>query len=220
MRDLKRILILMSAIVGLVLAGTAVASTASNAATLPATHRIVVRPVTAAGHPAPGYSVSAEPGDVVDCSFAQASPSAVDRNILWCSPDAAYALACWPSATPRHVLCLRDARTRHLAKLPTSGRIAHSTPYRVRAPLDLVLGNGVFCSLRDGGAGASLQGHPKWAVYYYCTRGLAVWAPMNATNWGVNRSHPTWTVLVTKANGTGRLIRRVVARAWVVGTHR
>lgn len=189
----------------------------ADAASLRPTTRTVVRPVTASGHAVNGWRVVKESGGV-DCSFPQASPAAVDPDILFCSPDAAYAVACWRSATPHHVLCLRDARTHKLAKLPVLGKIAHTTPYRIRGPLDLRLRNGLTCTLRAGGAGATLHQHPQWAVYYYCTHNQAIWAPMNAKNWGINRFHPVWTAHVGRADGTGKVAVRRVARVWLVGT--
>jgi hypothetical protein len=186
---------------------------------LTSTARIVLRPVTASGRPAPGYARWVEHGSGVDCSFSQASPAAVDPNISDCSPDSEYAIACWRAAAPHRVLCLRDARVKQLASIYRDGPMATATPYKVRAPLDLLLGNGKYCTIRDGGAGSSLQGHPKWAAYYYCHGGVAVWAPMSARNWGVDRSHAVWTVKVGREDGSGGLITRKVARAWFVGTH-
>lgn len=210
----------------LVVAGIAAITTSATSADAAAarqsvteTARIVLRPVTSAGRPAPGYSRTVEHGDGVDCSYSQASPAAVDPNILYCSPDAEYAIACWRAAAPHRVLCLRNARVKQVVSIYRNGVMATARPYKVRAPLDLVLGNGKYCTIRAGGAGASLRGHPQWAAYYYCLGNVAIWAPMSAPNWGVNRSHKVWTVKVARSDGTGTLVTRAVARAWFVGTH-
>lgn len=211
---------------GLVIAGVAAVTMSATSAgataarhTVTRTTRIVLRPVTTAGHPAPGYSRTVEHGPGVDCTYPQASPAAVDANIVYCSPDSAYAIACWRAAAPHRVLCLRNARVRTVASIYRSGAMARTHPYPVPAPLDLVLGNGKYCSIRDGGAGASLSGHPRWAAYYYCQGNVAIWAPMNARNWGVDRTRAVWTVKVARFDGTGGLVTRAVARAWFVGTH-
>src|SRR4051812_41993459 len=79
-----------------------VAAPAASAAT--PTDRVVLRPVTSSGHAAAGYKVVKEPDHPVDCSIPDPSVAGVNKNILFCSPSAAYAVACWRSATPHHVL--------------------------------------------------------------------------------------------------------------------
>lgn len=189
------------------------------ASTFTQTHRIVVRPVTATGHPVPGYTVTQGSG-TVDCRFPGASPAAVDPNIVYCSPNAAYAVACWNSARPRYVLCLQDARKAHLVRYRHSEPVAQTMPLKVRAPLDVRLGDGKYCTLRVGGAGPSLKGHPRWYASYYCTHRTAIWARMGTTNWGINRTHKIWTVKIAPEINNGTLHTRRVFRAWFVGTHR
>jgi hypothetical protein len=201
------------------LAASSVTAIAQNSTRGLSTQRIIVRPVSYAGHVTPGYHVTTEPNSSLDCTFPSASPASVDSDVLACSPDSEYALACWLSRTPHRTLCLRDARTKQLVSIHRKGAMAQALPYKVRAPLDLVLTNGTLCTLRDGGAGASLQGHPTWAAFYYCQHNQAIWAPGNARNWGIDRSHALWTARTAPENGHGSLTTSQLARAWFVGMH-
>lgn len=180
----------------------------------------VVRPVTAAGHAVAGYTVKRETTGSVYCSFPQPSPAAENRNILQCDPSSEYAPACWRSATPHRVLCLRDARKKRLVKIRTVGAIASVKAPAHPIPLDMRLGNGAYCTLRVGGAGAALQGHPHYGVVYYCTDREAVWARFGDRRAGIDKTHRVWRVQVAPDNGQGPLRTRRVAHAWFVGTHR
>ena len=214
------------AVVTVVVCGAAFAvSTVASGAQSPAAHhraatdRIVVRPVSWSGQVSPGYTVSTEQNSSIDCTFPSPSPAAVDRDILFCSPDVEYAVACWLSRTPHRTLCLRDARKQQLVSIHRNGAMAQAFPFKVRAPLEVVLGNGTLCTFRAGGAGSSLQGHPNWAVSYYCRNNSAIWTPMNAKNYGIDRSHALWTARTAPSNGHGPLTTRSVTRAWFVGMH-
>jgi hypothetical protein len=182
------------------------------------TQRVVSRPVTAAGRPAPGYRVTVETSPRLDCSAGEPSPVAVDQDIVYCTPDYADAVACWKSSSAHHVLCLRDARHKTLVKLRVSGPTAGTSALPKRAPLDVQLNSGVTCALRVGGAGTSLKQHPSWSIFYFCSHGLAIWAPLNATNWGLNRAHPVWTAHVAASSGGKRVAKRGLSRTWFVGT--
>src|SRR4051794_12528266 len=80
----------------------------------PHTHRIVVRPVDAAGHAVAGWTVQRERGVSVQCDGP--APAAVDDGIGACFPTAEYLPACWKSHH-HTVLCLRDARTKTLVRV-------------------------------------------------------------------------------------------------------
>jgi hypothetical protein len=215
---------LLSCVVAVVIAvaGTTVGLTSASAAgpvrhhALTHTARIVARPVTDAGRVAPGYHVANEGGSI-DCRDGSASPVAVARNILYCSPDAAYAIACYPwSPHPHYALCLRNARTRTLAGIRHTGAMPQTLPPTHPTPLDLTLANGAKCSLRAGGTSAILHQHPGWQLYYYCNNGQAIWGP---NPYGVNTSHAVWTVRTARSDGTGTVRTRNVAKAWFVGRH-
>ena len=212
-----RILVALTAVAAVLATGT-VGATSAGASTLTRTQRVVVRPVTAYGHPVSGFHVRIERSGQVDCSFPEPSPGAVDKNILLCSPSAEYAIACWKSSTPHHALCMRNPRVDKLVKIPTTGRFAHTAAPRHKVPLALRLANGVYCTIRDGGAGARLRHHPNWAATYYCANGAAVWARIGSRSYGVDTSHRVWTVHTAPASGKGSLVVRKVMRAWFVGT--
>jgi hypothetical protein len=199
--------------------GSLTAATTAAAISVPAAVRVsTVRPVTTAGRAAPGFSVTNQKSGV-DCADGDASLAAVDADILFCAPDAAYAIACWKSATAHHVLCLRNATSKQLVKLPARGAIPSTEPRTHPTPLNLRLANGRYCELRDGGAGSSLRNRPNWSAFYYCTGNTAVWAPLNATNFGILKSGQQWTVRVGAASGNGPLTKVSVTRAYYVGNH-
>lgn len=192
---------------------------AGSPRSVPATVRTVVRPVTATGHAVSGYQVKKiKDSEPIDCSYPSASVAAVDDNILECSPDAAYPVACWPAAKAHHVLCLDDARKKTLVRFKVSGKIAHTSALHRRAPLNLELANGLYCGLRFGGAGEELQQHPGWGAFYYCTRGKAVWASLNSKDFGIDRTGHAWKVEVGRDTGTRDVRQQRVTQAYFVGT--
>ena len=203
--------------------GLAVAGTSPGIASTSATSRIVVRPVTQAGTPAQGVLVATDASaGSVGCTPADPSPGAVSRNIEFCSPSAAYAIACWKSATPHQVLCSRDPSSNRVYSLRRSGNFASTglAARRDRAPLLLVLGNGYRCNIRDGGAWSNLQGHPNWFGAYSCNNNHdAVWSPPNAPHNGINETNSTWTVHVAPISGKNSVTVRTVRKAYFVGTH-
>ncbi|HZC70042.1 MAG TPA: hypothetical protein VE442_05075 [Jatrophihabitans sp.] len=200
------------------IAGVAIVEAPAGAAPSP-TVRVVVRPVTSAGHHAAGFTVTGEPSGSVDCSVADPSPGAVNRNIEFCSPSAEYAIACWKAAAPHHVLCMRNPRRKNIVLIPRHGAFAKTNPApaRQRAPLAMNLHDGDHCSIRDGGAGPVRHGHPQWSATYFCVHDGVVWAKPGAAHLGVNESAASWTVVT--GGETGPLVTRHVAKAWFVGTH-
>lgn len=190
--------------------------------TTPATEHIVVRPVTDSGAAASGYHVVSEDltSGTVNCSYRQPSAGAVSRNIERCDPSAAYAIACWRSATVNQVLCMRNPSSHRVYSIGRVGRFANTSPvrHRVLAPLLLILADGTRCSIRDGGAWNSLKAHPHWYGAYSCDHHGNVWSPMSAPHSGVNESQATWTVHTSAASGNGRVTIRTVSKAYFVGT--
>jgi len=209
-------------LLGLAICAALAVATAFEGPAGAATHtvRVVIRPVTSTGHVRAGFAVMDEPTGSVDCSFAEASPGAVNRNIDVCSPSAEYPIACWNAALVHHVLCMRDPRIARVVRIPRLGPFAATAvaPVAERAPLMIRLADGDICSIRDGGTSAVLRSHPAWIARYYCVLGGAVWAPAAAAHNGVNESNPIWTVRTASAAGTGRIVVRAVVRAWFVGT--
>lgn len=211
----------LAAAAAAVLAGAAALTAPAGAATPAPTVKIVVRPVTATGHVRAGFTLKYEPSGSVDCSTPDPSPGAVDPNIEFCFPSAEYAIACWKSAAPHRVLCIRNPRSKEVVRIPRLGSFAPTgvAPRRDRAPLTIKLGDGDICSIRDGGAWGSLPGHPDLFGTYSCVHDGAVWAGINAWHRGVNESNPVWTVR-TAHIGTHTLVTRRVVKAWFVGTYR
>jgi hypothetical protein len=115
------------------------------------------------------------------------------------------------------VLCLRDARTRRLVRVRYTGTVHRTSAPKRPSPLDLALVGGQACSLRVGGAWATLPSHPHWTGDYSCDHGT-VYGP--ASGDGVNRSHEPWTVREWVSGSTQRVVVRDVRTAYVVGTHR
>lgn len=191
----------------------------AGAATIAPTVKVVVRPVTSAGHVRAGFTLTFEPSGSVDCSVANASPAAVSPNIEFCSPSAEYAVACWKAALAHHVLCMRNPRSHIVVRIPRTGPFAATPPPTgvQRAPLTIKLGDGDICSIRDGGAFPALPGHPHLFVTYTCVHDGAVWATATAAHQGINESNPVWTVR-TAHFGSSTLVTRHVVKAWFVGT--
>lgn len=209
----------LAATVGGAMPATAARPVAAASPAAHVTHSVVVRPVTAAGHAASGFHVKVQHVSI-DCSSADPSPGAIDRDIELCSPSAAYAIACWKAATPGRALCMRDPRSHRLSRIRLDGSFAKTAAInpRWRAPLALVLSDGTKCSIRDGGAWGMLRSHPKWTGAYSCDKHGVVWAPPHAKHYGVDESSAAWTVHTASGSGHGRLTVRHVARAYFVGT--
>ena len=194
-----------------------------SASATSATARVVVRPVTAGGLPAPGFHavVDHRQSDAVDCRTADPSPGALDRDIEWCSPSAAYAIACWKAAAPHRVLCTRDPRSERVYSIVRDGGFATTDAVTKRnlSPIVLILRDGTVCFIRDGGAWGQLRSHPKWYGTYSCDHHGDVWSKPFAPHDGIDESQPAWTVQTSASSGNGRLTVRTVAKAYFVGTH-
>ncbi len=194
--------------------------TGSPAAAASHTVTHVVRPVTPRGTAVSGFTVTPETAGQLDCTAAAVSPAAMSRDILECSPSAAYAVACWRSATAGRALCMRDPTERKLVDFPDTGafhRVAAPRSPAI-APLVIILGDGDKCTIRDGGAWGTLQSHPTWVGEYACATDGVVWAAPSATHNGVDESTPTWTVRTAPASGSGAVQTRQVRAAYFVGT--
>ncbi len=185
----------------------------SASATTPHTHRVVVRPVDAHGHPVAGWSVHRERDLTVSCSEGS-SPAAVDDGIAFCGPSAAYTPACWKSGH-HTVLCLRDARHKKLVRLRYTGSFHAGTAPARPQPMDLTLRSGVRCDVRVGGAWASLPTHPHWVGFFSCATG-DVYGRVGGD--GIDRSDPVWTVHLWKNGTAHRVVVRRVRTAYFVGT--
>jgi hypothetical protein len=218
-RRMRRIAVLVLSI--FIVGGAAIAATLTPAAAhrTAATRITVVRPVNGSGHAQPGFSIRSGGRYPIDCRYPTPSPGAVSPNIEFCFPTAYYAVACWRAAAAHKALCMQDPRTHKLVRFRYQGRFAPTglAAPKQRAPLGIVLGDGDYCAIRDGGAWTPLPGHPRLSGYYVCRRDGAVWAQQVTAHNGVNESQPMWTVRTAQLTSRQLVTRRVV-RAYFVGT--
>jgi hypothetical protein len=184
----------------------------------PATQRVVIRPVTATGRLAEGFTAVPGTQGPAECTGTSgpASPAAVDGGIVECSPAFLDAVACWRASTARSVLCYRDPWSTQLTLLPTDGPVAAAAALRTPSPLGLLLADGTRCWLRIGGAWSRLDGHPELFGTYGCQNQIAVWGRADAD--GIDRSGPVWTVRLAPMSGHGTLRTVAVRTGYYVGT--
>lgn len=207
--------------VALIATTMATAADATPVRHAPATQRIVVRPVNSHGHPASGFTRNNE-NFRVECSFnhghGSVSTVAVDPHIFYCSPDAAYAIACWDASRANHVLCFQDAFRQKVVRFRGTAPVHLPPPSHPYNALNLLLANGEHCSARSGGAVGTQKHHPNWFAAYFCGHGADIlWSPHRlAATLGTDRSQPRWTARVGTANG--HLHKRAIAKAYFVGT--
>jgi pimeloyl-ACP methyl ester carboxylesterase len=178
-----------------------------------------LRPVTANGTVAAGWSVVDEGGGGdIDCSFNSASPAAEKGDIYYCSPTAERADACWVGEGRDSMLCLRDPMTRQVVRMwlegtagfgPTGPAEYSGTP----APIRLDLDNGATCRLRNGGSWGSQEQNPDLVGFYGCDDDRVVWAGQSSKT-GIDQNGKTWTVRVGLE--AGGLSTRKVRTAYYV----
>jgi len=174
----------------------------------------IVHPVHRNGTPVAGYTVHKQ--HIQGFSCTSVSPVAVDDGIASCTPDAAYAVACWKS-THHTVLCLRNPRKKVLARIRYTGRFHAGRALYKPSPQALTLFGGTYCEIRDGGAWGQVKGHPHWYGDYSCNNGAAVYGPGRD---GINSSHEPWRVHLVwfHRNGTQTIRTREIRLAYYVGT--
>lgn len=189
-------------------AGTQATTQATTQARTQHTHRVVVRPVTATGKPAPGWTVHREAGTLDGCSAS--SGSAVGRGIDVCFPMYLAAFSCWKS-TDHTVLCLQRVAGHRIARIRYRGRFHVGAAPRHAVPQELRLYDGQTCTVHVGGAWPPAPGHPRWAGFYRCGRGF-VYGPLSGD--GINRSRPVWRVREVQH---GRYVTHRVRTATYVG---
>jgi hypothetical protein len=187
----------------------------------PLTRQVVIRPVTAAGRVAAGFTLAPSQdskGELI-CSGPDAdtgpSGAAVDDGIVACGPSSSYALACWNGRLPRTALCLRDPWQRTVVRLAVRDPMpAVAAAPRVASPLGLELSDGTRCARRSGGAWVQPAGYPQLVGTYLCTGGRTLWGAYPPD--GIDRTHGLWTVRVW--SGTGSLRTMPVRTVYFVGT--
>ncbi|MGW5924551.1 esterase/lipase family protein [Nocardia fluminea] len=177
--------------------------------------KTTLRPFDRTGNPAPGWTVAAQSTGPVDCRFGIASVSAVDDDIMACSPTPASADACVTTSTS--ALCLVDPFSTEIVRNVLSG--SDSKPAiapQSAVPIALVLDDGTQCRRRLGGSWPSPEAEPDYVGYYFCSIGSkfeAVWGARGSD--GFAKGADGWTVEVGSERGPLRKHR--VAEVFYVG---
>lgn len=181
-----------------------------------ATRVVVIRPVTAAGLPAPGYTAKVE-SDLgtmpMNCDTV-GSPAAVSNGITQCGASAAYLPVCWKS-TNNTALCLRYATDKVLIRITYSGAWGAPKKPSRPSPLGMTLADGDRCQIRIGGAWGYVPSHPGWVGFASCDKGADVYGPPNGD--GINRANPSWSVSLYNGS-TRKVTTQQVSVAYEVGT--
>ncbi|USX52036.1 hypothetical protein [Lentzea sp. HUAS12] len=144
--------------------------------------------VDGAGNPAAGYQVT-DGGEVENC---RPSPAAAGAGVFACSPTAESADVCWPTPSPRVLLCGDSPWKKSLRRTTTADRIDRTPSGAEAEPWGLELADGVKCQRRNGG---SWPGRADGlAGAYHCDREDAF--VLSGEGPVVNRANPAWTVKI------------------------
>ena len=177
---------------------TAVVAAGFAGADPPATQVITAVPVGPNGEPVNGYRLAPSQSNVdnmADCTTP--SPAAVADDIYYCSPSAAGADVCWPSA-PGSLLCVNDPWDKELHRVTYADPLPHVQPVAAPQPFALLLDDNTHCRLRNGGAWGGRQ--DGYVGAYGCgaaNSNLAVLVlPDQGATAAIDRSMPAWTVKV------------------------
>lgn len=172
----------------------------ASAAARAATRVVTLAGMTAAGEPAAGFTVEDIDATVDTCV---PSPAAAGHDIVACVPSAAGADICWIRSDRIHLLCGGLPWDKHLYRLAADVPVSPSPAAKDPAPWGLELSNGMRCRLRNGGAwGGRSDGY---VGAYSCTPSYGpadeIFVLTNSRDSLVNRSSPSWTVLVGNLGG-------------------
>lgn len=168
-----------------------------------ATEIVTLRPVTAAGEPAAGWSVTPGGSTPVACGYP--SPAATGNGIHYCSPTSSSADVCWPRPGGATVLCLIEPWQQTLYENPAQDAAVAVTAVAEPIPLALELADGTRCRLRNGGSWSARTDDDSLAGFYYCDGDASV-------VWGTQGGSPfdaatdTWTVRVGTSTGPLRTV--------------
>ncbi|ORB82663.1 hypothetical protein B1987_00950 [Mycobacterium kansasii] len=191
----------------------------------PASTRVITAvAVGSDGQPVNGYREAPAQSNVTavdNCTTP--SPSAVADNIYYCSPSAADAGTCWPSA-PESLLCVDNPWDQRLHRVTYGGPLPPVHPIATPDPFALALDDGTRCLLRNGGAWGGRD--DGYVGVYGCgasNSNLAVlWLPSQGAGTCVDRSAPVWTVRVGQLGTPGQHFpppqTHAVATAWFAGS--
>lgn len=209
-------LVFLSPAIGLVIAQPWSSSAAKPGGN---TDKQIVRPVTAQGEPARGWSVQAEeaPGDF---RCVGASPVAVDRGIVTCGRATDFTIACWKS-TNHTVLCLRDPQVKRLARIAYEGSFPSEPATDSPIPLEVDLKYYGMCLVRDGGPTLAPPSQPTWAATYACTstkHGSGYLFGAASQPGGIDQTKHLWVVhWKNEHRRNAKLVEDRVVTAYLVG---
>lgn len=188
------------------------------------TQVIPVVAVDGNGHPINGHRLvraAQDPGNVTTVFGCSASRTAIADNIYSCSPSAAGADVCWPSAQ-RILLCLDDPWDKGLRWVAHTDPLPNVHPTATPVPFALLLDDGTRCRLRNGGAWGGRDDGLVGA--YGCpdeSPAVLVSATSKPGASAIDRWQATWTVQVGSLGaGDAHLPppqTRTVITAWFAG---
>jgi hypothetical protein len=176
------------------------------------TRIVVVRPVTAQGTPAAGYSVSAERVEAVE--KCHASPYMRESGVYECSPSAANAVACMKS-THGTLLCLSSIAKHMLYRVRPTDALPAVTAPADPLPLGVSLTSRARCTAYYNGTNPTVG---RLFAEYECSHQVGIFT--------ANFQHPfdvstaQWTAHLFNADGSGAERRGYVHIAYYVGTAR
>ena len=206
-----------------VLTSALLSATGSAIADPPPTQAITTVAIGPSGQPINGYREAPSQSNVTAVSECTTpSPSAVADNVYYCSPSAADAGTCWPSA-PGSLLCVDNPWDMRVHRVTYGGALPPVRPTPTPDPFAMVLDDGTRCLLRNGGAWGGRD--DGYVGVYGCgdpSANLAVlWLPSQGPGTCIDRSAPVWTVNVgqlgTPATHFPAPQTRAVAAAWFAG---
>ncbi|TSE00806.1 VWA domain-containing protein [Skermania sp. ID1734] len=180
---------------------------------------VVLRPVDKQGNTTAGwlknttYSWADDAtGHQIDCTYGEVSKHTVTPGVFECSPSAATADACWPTASGRYALCLVDPLSHQVVLYSANFDDTPSSAPSDPSPIELVLDDGSHCRARYGGAWSRQEQNPDLVGTYGCSTNpssfVAVWGDIQRTAAG-------WSVEV--GGSTGPLHTQEVVTAYFVG---
>lgn len=180
------------------------------------TQRLVVDAVGADGAVRPGYRVVDLPVAIppIDCSADPGSTAAITGGLHGCAEPALATTACWAAkAEPRELLCLPDAWSATLLRLPARG-VRPTPPAADPVPFGVQLADGSRWTLLRAVVlpGGRVSATPAYRCESGCTQGEVLVRVAGAPLFDI--AEPLWTIQRAGALGlNGESARRAVVAA-------
>lgn len=134
----------------------------------------ILRPVDSAGVVQDGWEVTPSSGVTCDDTYGpQAAAAAVEPGTVQCSgTTASDAGSCWPDATGRNALCLRDPFGSELFSFRSPLLLTGQQPLDKPFAIGAELANGQQCSILRGTGPIIRQGSNTFTSWYGCDEGI------------------------------------------------